>query len=99
MIPSKTKLSRKYAEFVLRFRWLIIGALLMATLLAAFQIKYIDIRNDPDTLLPPSNRYVATNLYTEHSFYFLSHSWSHIRKYDQSFHDNSLSVDNLKSCN
>ena len=32
------------------------------------QIKNLDMRNDPDTLLPPTNRYVATNLYAEHNF-------------------------------
>ncbi|OQX41442.1 MAG: hypothetical protein B0D82_02345 [Candidatus Sedimenticola endophacoides] len=46
----------------------IIVTLLIATLAGALQIKNLDIRNDPDTLLPPSNRYVATNLYAEHNF-------------------------------
>ena len=57
-----------YADFVLRNRWLIIILLVIATIAAAFQIQKLDIRNDPDTLLPPSNRYVATNLYAEHNF-------------------------------
>lgn len=58
----------RYADFVLKNRWLIIIFLLVATVVAALQIKNLDIRNDPDTLLPPSNRYVATNLYAEHNF-------------------------------
>ena len=57
-----------YADFVLRNRWVIIMLLLAATVVAALQIHKLDIRNDPDTLLPPSNRYVATNLYAEHNF-------------------------------
>ena len=57
-----------YADFVLRNRWVIIILLLAATIVAALQIHKLDIRNDPDTLLPPSNRYVATNLYAEHNF-------------------------------
>jgi predicted RND superfamily exporter protein len=57
-----------YADFVLRYRWFIIIALIAATIVAALQIHKLDIRNDPDTLLPPSNRYVATNLYAEHNF-------------------------------
>lgn len=57
-----------YAEFVIRFRWPLMLLLLVATLVAALQIKNLDMRNDPDTLLPSSNRYVATNLYAEHNF-------------------------------
>ena len=57
-----------YADFVLRNRWVIIILLVLATIAAALQIHKLDIRNDPDTLLPPSNRYVATNLYAEHNF-------------------------------
>jgi len=57
-----------YADFVIRFRWVIILLLLAATVVAALQIHKLDIRNDPDTLLPPTNRYVATNLYAEHNF-------------------------------
>ena len=57
-----------YARFVIRFRWPVMMALLVATVLLATQIPKMDVRNDPDTLLPPSNRYVATNLYAEEKF-------------------------------
>lgn len=57
-----------YADFVLRHRWIIIVLLIAATIVAALQIHKLDIRNDPDTLLPETNRYVATNLYAEHNF-------------------------------
>jgi predicted RND superfamily exporter protein len=57
-----------YAGFVIKFRWPLMLILLVVTILAALQIKNLDMRNDPDTLLPPSNRYVATNLYAEHNF-------------------------------
>ena len=60
--------ARTYAKFVMRFRWLVIILILLATVMAALQIKNLDVRNDPDTLLPPSNRYVATNLYAEQKF-------------------------------
>ena len=62
------RLAEHYAEFVLKFRWPIIIGLIIVTILAALQIKHLDVRNDPDTLLPESNRYVATNLYAEHNF-------------------------------
>jgi len=65
---NEQKFAERYADFVIKFRWPIIVFLLVATVLAALQIKNLDIRNDPDTLLPPSNRYVATNLYAEHNF-------------------------------
>ncbi len=65
---NNTKLAERYADFVLRYRNVIFIALIVSTVLGALQIHKLDIRNDPDTLLPPSNRYVATNLYAEHNF-------------------------------
>ncbi|HXK55965.1 MAG TPA: transporter, partial [Gammaproteobacteria bacterium] len=67
-LQGEDRIAARYARFVLKFRWPIMLLLLLATILAALQIKNLDIRNDPDTLLPPSNRYVATNLYAEHNF-------------------------------
>ncbi|MEL0584557.1 MAG: MMPL family transporter [Candidatus Thiodiazotropha sp. (ex. Lucinoma kazani)] len=60
--------AERYADFVIKFRWPLMLILLVVTVVAALQIKNLDMRNDPDTLLPPSNRYVATNLYAEHNF-------------------------------
>ncbi|MCP5141683.1 MAG: MMPL family transporter [Gammaproteobacteria bacterium] len=57
-----------YARFVLRIRIPILLLVLIGTVIAATQVPKLDIRNDPDTLLPPTNRYVATNLYGEHKF-------------------------------
>ena len=65
---NDTTPSAIYARIMLKFRWLIIIALLDATVWSALQVPNLDVRNDPDTLLPPSNRYVATNLYAEHNF-------------------------------
>lgn len=65
---QKKGMAEKYADFVLKFRWPIILFLVIGTILGALQIPNLDIRNDPDTLLPPTNRYVATNLYAEHKF-------------------------------
>ena len=60
--------SDRYAVFVLKYRWPIILGLTIITVLLALYIPKLDIRNDPDTLLPPSNRYVATNAYAEKNF-------------------------------
>ncbi len=60
--------AQNYADFVIKFRWPLMLILLVVTIVAALQIKNLDMRNDPDTLLPPTNRYVATNLYAEHNF-------------------------------
>ena len=65
---KKSNWALAYAHFVLRWRVPILMAVLLATIAAATQIYKLDVRNDPDTLLPPSNRYVATNLYGEHKF-------------------------------
>jgi len=65
---NENSMPAKYARFVLKFRWPIMVLLLIATVWSALQIPNLDIRNDPDTLLPPTNRYVATNLYAEHNF-------------------------------
>jgi predicted RND superfamily exporter protein len=60
----------KYAAFAVRNRKYLLAAMGIFTVLAAFFIKDLDIRNDPDTLLPESNRYVATNAYGEQKFGF-----------------------------
>ncbi|MBF0454160.1 MAG: MMPL family transporter [Magnetococcales bacterium] len=65
---EEIRLSRRYARFVMNNRRIIFAIVALTTLLAAFQIHKLDIRNDPDTLLPPSNRYVATNAYAESHF-------------------------------
>jgi predicted RND superfamily exporter protein len=64
----QNKSSFKYAQFVLRFKWLILVFSLLTTLFFSLQIKNIDIRNDPDTLLPQTNRYVSTNNFVEGYF-------------------------------
>jgi len=61
-------LASRYAKWVMRNRMFVILLILITTVLAAIQIPNLDIRNDPDTLLPPTNRYVATNAYTEQKF-------------------------------
>jgi len=65
---EKNNISFKYAALAMKFRWFILAFITVATILAALQIKYVDIRNDPDTFLPPSNRYVSTNTYIEDTF-------------------------------
>ncbi|WP_456379664.1 efflux RND transporter permease subunit [Thiolapillus sp.] len=65
---QKKGMAERYADFVLKYRDPIILFLVIGTILGALQIPNLDIRNDPDTLLPPTNRYVATNLYAEHNF-------------------------------
>ncbi len=65
---KEERLADRYADFVIRHRKPFMFAVLVITAFLAWFIKDLDIRNDPDTLLPPSNRYVATNLYAEHNF-------------------------------
>ena len=60
----------KYAAFVIRNRKVLLTIMGVFTLMAAYFIKDLDIRNDPDTLLPEVNRYVATNAYGEQKFGF-----------------------------
>ncbi len=67
-LEEEEKLADKYARFVIRHRWPYMILLLIMTVLGAIYIPKLDIRNDPDTLLPASNRYVSTNLYGEHNF-------------------------------
>ena len=62
--------AKKYAEFVVKNRQILLIVIGLFTLLSAFFIKDLDIRNDPDTLLPETNRYVATNAYGEQKFGF-----------------------------
>ena len=65
---KENSLASRYAAWVMRNRILVIMVVLVTTLLAALQIQHLDVRNDPDTLLPPTNRYVATNAYGEQKF-------------------------------
>ncbi|MBT4668431.1 MAG: hypothetical protein HOC17_02695, partial [Candidatus Ruthia sp.] len=51
----------KYAAFVVRNRKVMLAVMAMFTLFMGYFIQDLDIRNDPDTLLPETNRYVATN--------------------------------------
>ncbi|MBF0265382.1 MAG: MMPL family transporter [Gammaproteobacteria bacterium] len=65
---STSKFSQSYARFVIKYRWPLMLILLVATIINALQIKNLDMRNDPDTLLPPTNKYVATNSYAEKNY-------------------------------
>ena len=62
---AKRTLAQRYASFVIRNRWLIIIGLFASTIFFSFYVSQINLRNDPDSLLPLSNRYIATNLYGE----------------------------------
>ncbi|MCP4075838.1 MAG: MMPL family transporter [Gammaproteobacteria bacterium] len=57
--------AERYACFVIKYRWAVISFIFAWTILAALFIKDVNLRNDPDSLLPLSNRYIATNLYNE----------------------------------
>ena len=67
-MKQKEKFSFKYAAFMLKYKWVVFIVSLLITAFTAWQIQYVDIRNDPDTLLPQTNRYVATNAYAEETF-------------------------------
>jgi hypothetical protein len=68
MAMSENGFPRRYARFALRYRIALVVLVIVASLILATQIPKLDVRNDPDTLLPASNRYVATNLYAEQKF-------------------------------
>jgi len=67
-MKQKTSFSFKYATFALKNRWLLFISSLVITAFTAWYIQYVDIRNDPDTLLPQTNRYVATNAFADNTF-------------------------------
>jgi len=67
-MKNQKSFSFKYAAFAMKNRWLLFIASLLITAFSAWYIQYVDIRNDPDTLLPQSNRYVATNAYADGTF-------------------------------
>jgi predicted RND superfamily exporter protein len=60
--------AERYARFVLRHRWSVIVLCFLSTLWAAFYVGKVNLRNDPDSLLPLTNPYIATNLYTEQTY-------------------------------
>lgn len=62
------QLALRYAYFVLRHRRVVIVLLALLTMLAAFYVPKVNLRNDPDSLLPLSNRYIATNLYADNTY-------------------------------
>ena len=61
-------LPEKYAHWVVKMRWLVILFVAAVTAFLGYYVKDLDIRNDPDTLLPAGNHYVATNAYGEQKF-------------------------------
>jgi predicted RND superfamily exporter protein len=65
---NELRWAHAYASTVINNRWAVMIALLALTILGSLFVKDLDMRNDPDTLLPPSNRYVATNAYVEQKF-------------------------------
>ena len=67
-MKQKTSFSFRYASFAIKNRWLLFISSLIITAFSAWYIQYVDIRNDPDTLLPQSNRYVATNAFADNTF-------------------------------
>jgi hypothetical protein len=68
LLAEEEKMAEKYARWAIRMRWPIILFVVAVTVVLGYFVKDVDIRNDPDTLLPPSNRYVATNAYGEQKF-------------------------------
>ncbi len=65
---NNKKLSYRYAVVAMQYKKFILAFIFLVTIFAATQIPNIDIRNDPDTLLPQTNRYVSTNGYIEQKF-------------------------------
>ncbi|MEJ2455309.1 MAG: MMPL family transporter [Candidatus Thiodiazotropha sp.] len=65
---AKRDYAERYARFVLRYRWVVIAICFLSTLSALFYVDKVNLRNDPDSLLPLTNPYIATNLYTEQTY-------------------------------
>ncbi len=65
---AKPDYAERYARFVVKNRWAILVLLFAATIFSAFYVKDVNLRNDPDSLLPLSNRYIATNLYNDQHY-------------------------------
>jgi predicted RND superfamily exporter protein len=65
MVSQSNDYADAYARFMLRHRWVVILLLFASTLLALLFVNRVNLRNDPDSLLPLSNPYIATNLYSE----------------------------------
>ncbi len=65
---ADSSFAARYARFVVRHRRIVIITLLLSTLAAAIYLPRINLRNDPDSLLPLSNPYIATNLYSERTY-------------------------------
>ncbi|WP_041068261.1 MMPL family transporter [Thiolapillus brandeum] len=68
MGKNKAPVADRYARFMLRHRWAVIIGIFVFAIAGAFYIKDVNLRNDPDSLLPLTNRYIATNLYAEREY-------------------------------
>ena len=68
MSERESRLTTGYARFMLRHRNIYLFVMGLITVFLAIFVKDLRVINDPDTLLPPSNRYVATNAYAEQKF-------------------------------
>jgi len=67
-MKEKKSFSFRYAAFAMKYRWYLFASSIIMTIFTAWQIQHVDIRNDPDTLLPQTNRYVSSNAYAESTF-------------------------------
>jgi predicted RND superfamily exporter protein len=65
---QQNSIADRYARFVLRHRWAVIIFIFSFTILGSLYVKDVNLRNDPDSLLPLTNRYIATNLYNEYHY-------------------------------
>lgn len=57
-----------YATLVIKLRFVLLAIIITFTAIATSQIINIDMRNDPDTLLPNTHRHVIANQFVEHNF-------------------------------
>lgn len=64
----ESSFAHRYALFMVKNRWAVIFLLFAWAIISAFYIKDVNLRNDPDSLFPLSNRYIATNLYNDQHF-------------------------------
>ena len=65
---NNNNLASRYARLILANRWLVITFIFVSTFVAAVYVPQLNLRNDPDSLLPQNNPYIATNLYAKQTF-------------------------------
>jgi uncharacterized protein len=63
-----TSLIRKYAENLVRFRWVVLGVTLLITIGLASRVKHLTLDNNPDLWAPQNHEFIKTTHQLEKLF-------------------------------